>query len=173
VVNAAGCGAALSEYGELLGHEPDAETFGDRIVDVSAFLVREGFERPKGTVDARVAYDEPCHLVHAQKVREEPRRLLSSISGISLIAFPDSERCCGSAGIYNITHHSLSMKALAEKMRHLRDVRPDIIVSGNPGCLIQLSRGALRDGLDSEVTHPIMLLDRAYDAGPPPGHRAP
>jgi glycolate oxidase iron-sulfur subunit len=93
--------------------------------------------------------------------------------GISLIAFPDSERCCGSAGIYNITHHSLSMKALAEKMRHLRDVRPDIIVSGNPGCLIQLSRGALRDGLDSEVTHPIMLLDRAYDAGPPPGHRAP
>jgi glycolate oxidase iron-sulfur subunit len=162
VVNAAGCGAALSEYDELLHGQPGAEDFALRVADVSEFLVREGFESPRGKVAARVAYDEPCHLLHAQKVHDEPYELLRSIPGVSLQSFRDAERCCGSAGIYNITHYDLSMKALEEKMRHLAGVAPDIIVSGNPGCLMQLRHGVRRAGLAAEVTHPIVLLERAY-----------
>ena len=162
VVNAAGCGAALSEYDELLHGQPGAEDFALRVADVSEFLVREGFESPRGKVAARVAYDEPCHLLHAQKVHDEPYELLRSIPGVSLQSFRDAERCCGSAGIYNITHYDLSMKALEEKMRHLAGVAPDIIVSGNPGCLMQLRHGVRRAGLAAEVTHPVVLLERAY-----------
>lgn len=165
VVNAAGCGAALSEYAELLADDSGAAEFASRVVDVSAFLVREGFDPPHGRVEARVAYDAPCHLFHAQRVRAEPRDLLASIPGLSLLSFSDSERCCGSAGIYNLTHYGLSMSALDEKMRHLKEIAPDIIVSGNPGCLMQLSHGVKRAGLDSEVTHPAVLLDRAYSSG--------
>jgi glycolate oxidase iron-sulfur subunit len=162
VVNAAGCGAALSEYGELLDGEPRAKEFALRVADVSQFLVREGFESPRGRVDARVAYDEPCHLLHAQKVHDEPYELLRSIPGVSLQSFRDAERCCGSAGIYNLTHYDLSMAALQEKMRHLAAVVPDIIVSGNPGCLMQLRHGVRRSGLEAEVTHPVILLERGY-----------
>jgi glycolate oxidase iron-sulfur subunit len=162
VVNAAGCGAALSEYDELLHGQPGAEDFALRVADVSELLVREGFESPRGKVAARVAYDEPCHLLHAQKVHDEPYELLRSIPGVSLQSFRDAERCCGSAGIYNITHYDLSMKALEEKMRHLAGVAPDIIVSGNPGCLMQLRHGVRRAGLAAEVTHPVVLLERAY-----------
>lgn len=166
VVNAAGCGAALSEYDELLHGQPGAEDFVLRVADVSELLVREGFESPRGKVAARVAYDEPCHLLHAQKVHDEPYELLRSIPGVSLQSFRDAERCCGSAGIYNITHYDISMEALEEKMRHLAGVAPDIIVSGNPGCLMQLRHGVRRAGLASEVTHPIVLLERAYADAP-------
>ena len=162
VVNAAGCGATLSEYDKILDGEPRAKEFALRVADISQFLVREGFEPPRGKVEARVAYDEPCHLLHAQKVHDEPNELLRSIPGVSLQSFRDAERCCGSAGIYNLTHYDISMAALQEKMRHLTAVAPDIIVSGNPGCLMQLRHGVRRAGLEAEVTHPVVLLDRAY-----------
>lgn len=165
VVNAAGCGAALAEYGELLSGSGEGRAFSERAVDVSAFLVRNGFEPPRGAVPVRIAYDAPCHLFHAQGVREEPRKLLESIPGVELVPFRDSERCCGSAGIYNVTHHEISMKILDEKMSHLRVARPDIIATGNPGCLLQLALGVRRAGLSAEVTHPVVLLDRAYRGG--------
>jgi glycolate oxidase iron-sulfur subunit len=163
VVNAAGCGAALSEYGELLANESGSGDFARSVVDVSAFLVREGFAPPKGALaSVRVAYDAPCHLVHAQRVRSEPRELLSSIPGVELLAYRDSERCCGSAGIYNVTHYETSMEVLEAKMREIGKVRPDVIATGNPGCHIQLSEGVRRFGPKAEVVHPIVLLDRAY-----------
>lgn len=165
VVNAAGCGAALSEYGELLAHsdnDQEAAAFARRAVDVSRFLVQQGFEPPPAGPPLRVAYDEPCHLFHAQGVREEPKRLLESIPGVRLVSYRDSDRCCGSAGIYNVTHHRLSMEILDEKMRHLAGARPDLIVTGNPGCQMQLAYGVRRAGLAVEVIHPVVLLDRAY-----------
>jgi len=162
VVNAAGCGAALCEYGELLAHHEEAVSFARRVVDVSRFLVQRGFDPPAPGPPLRVAYDEPCHLFHAQGVREEPKRLLASIPGVELVPYRDSERCCGSAGIYNVTHYGLSMQVLDEKMRHLKAARPDLVVSGNPGCQMQLAHGARRAGLAVEVLHPIVLLDRAY-----------
>jgi glycolate oxidase iron-sulfur subunit len=162
IVNAAGCGAALTEYGELLGGESDAAHFAEQVKDISVWLVEKGFEPPTRRLDARVAYDAPCHLFHAQRVVDEPQELLQSIPGLELVPFRDPERCCGSAGIYNITHYRESMKMLEEKMSHIRSIDPDIIATGNPGCLIQLRRGAEQTGLEAEVTHPVVLLDRAY-----------
>ncbi len=163
VVNAAGCGAALSEYGELLEGDAKAHAFASRVIDISALLVREGFERPSsGFAPLRVAYDAPCHLFHAQKVKNEPREILRSIPGVELIEHHESERCCGSAGIYNVTHYAMSMEVLEGKMREIAKVRPDVIATGNPGCHIQLSEGVRRFGLRAEVAHPVVLLDRAY-----------
>jgi glycolate oxidase iron-sulfur subunit len=162
IVNAAGCGAALAEYGELLGGESDAVHFAEQVKDISVWLVEEGFEPPTRSLNARVAYDAPCHLFHAQRVDDEPRELIQRIPGLELVPYRDPERCCGSAGIYNITHYRESMKMLEEKMSHIRSVDPDIIATGNPGCLIQLRRGAELAGSKAEVTHPVVLLDRAY-----------
>jgi glycolate oxidase iron-sulfur subunit len=168
VVNAAGCGAALTEYGELLHGNDGARAFTGKVADISAFLVREGFEpptRPLPGASLRVAYDAPCHLFHAQGIREEPPRLLSEIPGVTLVPYRDSERCCGSAGIYNVTHYDMSMEVLASKMEAIAKARPDVIVTGNPGCHIQLSEGVRRSGLQSEVVHPAVLLERAYRSG--------
>jgi glycolate oxidase iron-sulfur subunit len=163
VVNAAGCGAALAEYRDLLEGDERADELSRRVVDVSALLVREGFDPPKAALPPkRVAYDAPCHLFHGQRVQGEPRRLLESIPGIELVDYRDSERCCGSAGIYNVTHYEKSMEVLETKMGELARVRPDVIATGNPGCHIQLEEGARRKGLDAEVVHPVVLLDRAY-----------
>ena len=163
VVNAAGCGAALSEYGEILEDDARAHAFASRVVDISALLVREGFEPPKSALSPiRVAYDAPCHLFHAQKVKDEPREILRSIRGIELVEHRESERCCGSAGIYNVTHYAMSMEVLEGKMREIAKVRPDVIATGNPGCHIQLSEGVRRFGLRAQVVHPVVLLDRAY-----------
>ncbi len=164
VVNAAGCGAALAEYGEFLGEE--ARPFASRVIDVSALLAREGFEPPaSGLGSVRVAYDAPCHLFHAQKVKDEPREILKSIPGVELVDHHESERCCGSAGIYNVTHYQMSMEVLEVKMREIARVRPNVIATGNPGCHIQLSEGVRRFGLRAEVVHPVVLLDRAYRYG--------
>lgn len=165
VVNAAGCGAALSEYGELLESNPEAKSFAERVVDISVFLVREGFEAPlasPSTEPMRVAYDAPCHLFHAQRVKDEPRELLSKIPGVELVDYRESERCCGSAGIYNVTHYDMSMEVLERKMKDIVPARPDIIATGNPGCHLQLSEGVRRSLLKAEVVHPVVLLDRAY-----------
>lgn len=163
VVNAAGCGAALAEYGELLEAESGSGAFAAKVVDVSAFLVREGFELPPGAGwPTRVAYDAPCHLFHGQGVKTEPRTLLSKIPGVELVDYRDSERCCGSAGIYNVTHYEMSMQVLDTKMKELGETRADVIATGNPGCHMQLSEGVRRHGLTAEVVHPIVLLDRAY-----------
>ena len=169
IVNAAGCGAALSEYGELLDSSPSATSFATRVVDISAFLVNEGFEAPQAPParePLRVAYDAPCHLIHAQGVKAEPRELLSKIPGVELVDYPDSERCCGSAGIYNVTHYDMSMEVLESKMKDIVPAHPDIIATGNPGCHLQLSEGVRRAMLKAEVVHPVVLLDRAYRAEP-------
>ena len=164
IVNAAGCGAALSEYGEILAGDARAKAFAARVVDVSAFLVREGFDPPRAGPGGplRVAYDAPCHLFHAQRVTSEPRELLRRVPGVELVDYRDSERCCGSAGIYNVTHYDMSMDVLESKMREIVKARPDVIATGNPGCHMQLAEGARRARLNAEVVHPVVLLDRAY-----------
>jgi len=168
---AAGCGAALSEYGELLPKTSAAESFGARIRDVSLFLVEQGFEAPAPARGAdsgneprprRVVYDAPCHLFHGQRVREEPLELLRAVPGIELVPVADPERCCGSAGIYNVTRHRTSMAVLDRKMANIAPGRPEVIATGNIGCQIQLAEGARRAGIRAEVAHPVELLARAY-----------
>jgi glycolate oxidase iron-sulfur subunit len=166
VVNAAGCGAMLKEYHELLEHDARlsgaAKQFSERVLDVSQFFGRFPFRGPLGELKLRVAYDDPCHLLHGQRVKEEPRRLLRAIPGLELLEVPEGDWCCGSAGIYNLLHPELSRQILIRKMRHLASANPDVITTGNPGCLIQISTGAKQHGLTAAVVHPIELLYRAY-----------
>ncbi|HSF32531.1 MAG TPA: heterodisulfide reductase-related iron-sulfur binding cluster [Candidatus Tectomicrobia bacterium] len=166
VVNAAGCGAMLKEYHELLHHDPllsvAAKQFSERVLDVSQFFARYPFRGPLGALKLRVAYDDACHLLHGQRVKEEPRRMLSCIPGLELLEVPESDWCCGSAGIYNLVHPELSRQILARKMKHIASVNPDVIATANPGCLIQLGTGAKQHGLNAALVHPIELLHRAY-----------
>jgi glycolate oxidase iron-sulfur subunit len=166
VVNAAGCGAMLKEYHALLHHDVllsgAAKQFSERVLDVSQFFARFPFRGPLGELNLRVAYDDACHLLHGQRVKEEPRRMLRSIPGLELLEVPEADWCCGAAGIYNLVHPELSQQILERKMKHIAAVHPDVITTGNPGCLIQLSTGAKQHGLTAAVVHPIELLHRAY-----------
>lgn len=165
LTTAAGCGAALSETGDLLPGDERAASFGGRVSDISSFLADRGFDPPEeGPAEEplRVVYDAPCHLFHAQRVREQPLRLLRSLPGVELAEVRDPERCCGSAGTYNLTRHETSMAVLDRKMANLAPANPQIIATGNIGCQLQLQEGVRRAGLRAEVAHPVELLARAY-----------
>ena len=166
VVNAAGCGALMKDYGHLLAADPDfaarAETFGACVRDVSELLAVAPLRGPLQSVPLRVAYDDPCHLSHGQRIRQQPRELLRQVPGLELLEVPESDWCCGSAGTFNLFHPETADSLLDRKMAHLASVRPDAVVSGNPGCLLQLRQGAARRGLAAEILHPIEMLDRAY-----------
>jgi glycolate oxidase iron-sulfur subunit len=113
----------------------------------------------------RVTYQDSCHLLHGQKIREAPRTLLRAIPDLDLVELPYSEICCGSAGVYNVTQTETSLELLAEKMRHAQSTRAQAIVTANPGCLLQLRAGAAIHRTNQEVLHVVELLDRAI-AGP-------
>ena len=166
--NAAGCGAQLKTYGELLEEDPAyaerARQFSAKVQDISEFLAQSPLRGPLGPVAKRVAYDDPCHLIHAQGVRQQPRDLLSQVPGLELVPFADAEFCCGAAGIYNITHPDMSMRILEPKLKHLEAANPDVIATGNPGCMMQLQTGVRQAQLDIPVVHPMTLLDEAYRA---------
>jgi glycolate oxidase iron-sulfur subunit len=159
VSNSAGCGAALRELGEWLPGE--GEVLAAKARDVCEFLDAAGLPPLTRRVEGRICYDDPCHLVHGQRVADAPRRLLAAIPGLTLVAHDDPSACCGAAGIYNLTHPEMSRAVLARKMDALAAADPDWIASGNPGCLMQLSAGARARGLRARVVHPIELLDRA------------
>jgi glycolate oxidase iron-sulfur subunit len=139
------------------------EHFAASVRDVCELLDEVGLRAPDGRVEGVACYDDPCHLVHGQGVREAPRRLLAKIPGLALAAHDDPTSCCGAAGIYNLTHREMASAVLARKMEALAAVDPDWIASGNPGCLMQLRAGAVKAGLRARVVHPIELLDRAYE----------
>ncbi|MBI4552852.1 MAG: 4Fe-4S dicluster domain-containing protein [Candidatus Latescibacteria bacterium] len=168
IINSAGCGAHLKEYGDLLEHDPAsherAAAFSAKVKDISEFLAEIPLNELMGPINARVAYHDACHLAHGQRVREQPRALLRRIPGVTLVDLAESDWCCGSAGIYNITQPEMSMRLLARKMSHITAADPDIVATGNPGCLLQIRYGAMRDKKRIEVVHPVELLDRAYQA---------
>lgn len=156
IVDSAGCGAALREYDRWLPGEGDA--LAGRVRDVCEFLDEVGFDAPLAPLRKRVCYDDPCHLVHAQGVEEAPRRLLRRIPELELAPHDDPTSCCGAAGIYNVTHREMSRAVLDRKLDALAAADPDVIVTGNPGCLMQLRVGAASRALRAEVLHPIELL---------------
>jgi glycolate oxidase iron-sulfur subunit len=166
VVNAAGCGAALKNYGALLADDPDwaerARRFSARVQDVCELLAARELAPPTRQVPLRVAYDDPCHLVHAQGIREQPRRLLAGIPGLTLVPLAEADWCCGSAGSYSLLQPEMAARLLARKMRHLAASGADVVASGNPGCLWQLRLGVARVGLRVRVAHPVELLAEAY-----------
>ena len=175
VVNSAGCGALMKEYGHLLRDDPAfaarAEAFSKRVRDVSEMLAAAPLRQPLQPVPLRVAYDDPCHLLHGQKVREQPRHVLRQIPELTLLEVPESDWCCGSAGIYNLLHPETAQALLDRKMRHLAAVEPQLIVTGNPGCILQLRQGVAQYGLAAEVLHPVEVLARAYGAPAEEGER--
>ncbi len=168
IVNAAGCGAALKEYPELFDdpvEHAQAQAFAAKVKDVTEFLATLPLIPPAGQIKARVVYQDACHLAHAQGIRSQPRHLLRSISGLELLEMRSADSCCGSAGIYNLTHPELSQRVLAEKLEAIRAVAPDMVVSANPGCMLQIEAGLRRDGAQIRVVHIVDLLDEAYTVG--------
>jgi glycolate dehydrogenase iron-sulfur subunit len=160
VTNSAGCGAALRDAGHWLPGE--GEALAARARDVCEWLDGAGLRGPEGRIAARVCYDDPCHLVHGQKVSAAPRRLLAAIEGLELVPHADPGACCGAAGTYNLTHPEMARAVLARKLDALAAADPDLVASGNPGCLMQLRAGMAERGMRAEAVHPIDLLDRAY-----------
>jgi len=170
VTDSAGCGAALRELGERIGAQGVA--LAGRVRDVCELLAAEGLRPPAGRIEARVCYDDPCHLLHGQRVGDAPRRLLAAIPGLELVPHDDAAACCGAAGIYNLTHPEMSSAVLARKLAALGAADPDLVATGNPGCIMQLRAGVARAGLRARVLHPVQLLDRAYARVDAPGDAA-
>ena len=166
IVNAAGCGAAMKEYHELLGDDATyadrALEFSSKVRDVSEFLVETGISQPDGGSERRVAYDAPCHLLHAQRIAQAPLDLLRSIPGVTVVPLRGSDTCCGGAGIYNLQHPELSADILRDKLESIKESGADTVATGNPGCIMQIGAGAMLNGLEIDVVHPIELLDSAY-----------
>ncbi len=161
IINAAGCGAMLKEYPLLV---EGAEGFSSKVKDIAEFLVSTRiYDRLKTPLKGRVGYDDPCHLIHGQRVRSEPRKLLKAIPGIQFVEVEGADQCCGSAGIYNITQNELSMEILDRKMEKIQNAHIDILATGNPGCMFQFKYGAKKHGMTLEVLHPVELLARSLD----------
>ncbi len=161
VVNSAGCGALLRDYGHLFAGESDAAAFAARVRDVTELLADRG-PRTGAPLPYRVAYDAPCHLQHAQHVIEPPLAVLRAVPNLDLRETPDSAQCCGSAGLYSLVQPELSRTVLQAKLARLRDDPPDVLATGNPGCLMQLGAGVRAAGLPVQVRHPVELLDESY-----------
>jgi glycolate oxidase iron-sulfur subunit len=120
---------------------------------------------PAGVLATRVNYHEACHLCHAQKVKKEPvERVLEAIPGLEVVPLKESDWCCGSAGVYNLTHNERSMKILDRKMDNIEATDADVVLAGNPGCLLQLDYGRRAHDSDKPVLHPVQLVDAAYRA---------
>lgn len=163
VVNSAGCGALLKDYGRLLGSDAAAK-LAAKVRDVSELLAERG-PRPGAPIGLEVAYDAPCHLQYAQRVHEAPLAMLEAVPGLRLRILPGSDRCCGSAGIYSVLRPAMARAVLDNKIAGVADARPrpDLIVSGNPGCLMQIGAGLRAARLPIGVAHPVELLDLSYD----------
>lgn len=163
VVNSAGCGALLKDYGHLVG-TVEASRVAGKVRDISELLADKG-PRSGAPLDLDVAYDAPCHLQHAQRVQGPPLAMLGAIPGLRLRLLPGSDRCCGSAGIYSVLRPGMARAVLDSKIEGIAAARPrpDLIVTGNPGCLMQIGAGLRAARLPIGVAHPVELLDLSYD----------
>jgi glycolate oxidase iron-sulfur subunit len=165
VVNAAGCGSTLKEYGELFAGDrrwaERAEAFAAKVRDVSEFLAPLEPRAPRAPQPQRVAYHDACHLAHAQGVREAPRALLRTIPGLEIVEIPQGDQCCGSAGTYNLFQPVAAREIGERKVDNVTSVAPEIVVSANPGCTLQMQSIARDRGVTLRAAHPIELLDAA------------
>ncbi|MCZ6462769.1 MAG: (Fe-S)-binding protein [Proteobacteria bacterium] len=160
VVNSAGCGAAMRSAEHWIPGE--GASYAGKVRDVCELLDEVGLRPLTHSIQGRLCYDDPCHLIHGQGVSAAPRRLLEQIDGIELVPHADASSCCGAAGTYNLTHREMSQQVLERKMDALAAADPDLIATGNPGCLMQLRAGVRLRGMRARVVHPVELLDQAY-----------
>lgn len=166
IVNAAGCGAMLKDYGHLLhGDGPEQEAarrFVAKVKDVSEFLVALGPVKPTHPIPMTVTYHDACHLCHAQQIRAQPRQLLELIPGLNLVPLEETELCCGAAGTYNLTQPEMSRRLGRRKAENIVATGAETVVTGNIGCILQIARQLKERGSSIKVEHPIDLLDRSY-----------
>jgi len=171
VTDSAGCGATLHDAGHLLHDEAAATSLSKRTRDLAQVLVEVGLPEPTGSLakrgdgqPVRVAYHDPCHLAHGQGVRREPRELLARLPGATVVELANADWCCGSAGVYNLTHPEMADAQLARKLDTIEKAAPDIVVASNPGCLLHMERGARARGLAARMVHIAELMGRAWPA---------
>jgi glycolate oxidase iron-sulfur subunit len=165
----AGCGASLREVDHWI-HDERATRFAARVRDVSEVLAQVGLPEPRERLrserDAarplRVGYHDPCHLAHAQRVRHEPRALLAKLPGVDLVDLPDADHCCGSAGVYNLTHPEMAEAQLEKKLDAVRRTEAEVVVASNPGCLLHMARGARERGIEARMAHLVEVLALAW-----------
>jgi len=164
VTNAAGCGAMLKQYGELLArderYKDQARVFSTKVRDIHEILA-ECDLRLSPLPARRVAYHDPCHLAHAQGIRAQPRRLLGSIAGVEVIDLDDAELCCGSAGDYNLLQPAMARRLVERKVAAVGRTKADVVVAPNPGCALQISAGLKAAGLEIPVRHTVDILAEA------------
>lgn len=164
-VDAAGCGAAMKGYGVLLEDDPvwrdRATAFSATVRDVSELLAQAG-PRSGAAIPLEVAYDPPCHLLHGQGVSQAVAQVLGAIPGLRVVTVPDGDRCCGGAGIYGLTHRELGGAVAGEKVRAVTAAGCPVVLTGNPGCMMQIGAGLLLAGEETGVVHPVELLDESY-----------
>jgi len=166
ITNAAGCGSTLKEYGHLLSSDTEyrdkAIAFTSKLKDVTEFLAGIDLNPEMGAVELIATYQDSCHLAHGQKIKAAPRKLLKAIPGLQFREMAMADLCCGSAGIYNIAQNQMAMRILQHKMENVVATGASLIVTANPGCMLQLAAGARLFGKAQEVAHVVQVLDRAY-----------
>lgn len=170
IINVAGCGAMLKDYHHMAeelapGDEETKEKltrFVEKVKDVSEFLAEIGLVPPEGEIPMRVTYHDACHLVHAQKVRQQPRDLLANIPKLELVPLAESDICCGAAGSYNLTQPEMADQLGQRKLENIRKANPQAVLAGNAGCSLQLQTVLKQAGYDLPVYHPVDLLDASY-----------
>lgn len=169
ILNSAGCGSFMKDYGHLLKNEPDwaerAKVFSAKVKDITEYLVALGPRSMPVPIKARITYHDACHLAHGQKVTIAPRQLLQAIPGATFIEMPDSDQCCGSAGVYNYLQPEMAHTLQQKKIDSLLSTRADIVATGNPGCLAWIQQGLPKGEKVPEIVHPVEILDRAYRRG--------
>lgn len=173
ILNSAGCGSFLKDYGHLLHDEPEwadrARAFASKVKDVTEYLVEIGPHPMPTALDITVSYHDACHLAHGQKITSAPRKLLQAIPGVRFVEAVDSDQCCGSAGVYNYLQPDMARALLQKKIDTLFATGADVIATGNPGCLAWIQQGfemgMVPDGANvPQIVHPVELLDAAYQA---------
>jgi|HubBroStandDraft_6_1064221.scaffolds.fasta_scaffold163603_2 glycolate oxidase iron-sulfur subunit len=194
IVNVAGCGSMLKDYGHIaeeashraqgnaiggkaasatrpVAHRTESVAkFASKVRDVSEFLAELGPLPPSGELRFRAVYHDACHLVHAQRVREQPRSLLALVPGLELVPLPESEVCCGAAGSYNLTEPEMSERLSQRKLRNILACDPQVVITGNAGCSLQIQAALRRAGSPIWVAHPMDVLDLSYRKAQPPAN---
>jgi glycolate oxidase iron-sulfur subunit len=166
VVNTSGCGAHMKAYGTLLANEAGwterGQRFAAKVRDIAEFLAAAPLRGPLTPVRMTVTYHDPCHVVHGQKIRRQPRELLAQVPGLEVVELAESDWCCGSAGIYNLTQPEMATRLLHRKIEHVLATGAEAVVTANPGCILQIQQGLAAHGVNARVLHLVELLDRAY-----------
>ncbi len=169
ISNAGGCGSHLRHYGSLLADDPSyrgrARQWDERVRDVQEWLIEIGCRPPQASPfseQTTITYHESCHLVHGQKISQQPRAILRLLPGVSLVELPESSWCCGAAGIYSITQPVQAEQLLGRKTAHIVATGASLVATGNPGCHLQIARGLSDSASPIDVAHPVSLLACAY-----------